>query len=330
MSLRKLDQFLGNRGDLTRVRKFLEKIEKCCGALEQKNNLGDILADPSNYKALLAGVEDELEYAIPMAARLCHEGYTVKSFLVETAITGAKRFDFIYRAVAGWSQFDGCVVFQFEVGEERAPAVINTKRIQHWNQLQNIPAGTLVTIYLKTVQGKRSASQENLAVERFQAVFEVVQSPNGDLSTPVASVLQFNPQAGEKTESKPNKSGPKQQKSAFARTTSLQNFTAIPSGQAPSMSFRVVINKIDTVVHAGNAHLILSHIREYTGKVALYVLRDKKQNVRMDADSIWGADIRNGETVLFEFFGPNPSDDFVKELARKVNKYTQMDKLGTE
>ena len=55
-----------------------------------------------------------------------------------------------------------------------------------------------------------------------------------------------------------------------------------------------------------------------------------KKKVSLDADSIWSAEIRNGETVLFEFFGPQPVPRLLKELARSVNKYTQMDKVANE
>jgi hypothetical protein len=98
----------------------------------------------------------------------------------------------------------------------------------------------------------------------------------------------------------------------------------------PSYSFQVVVNKIDTFIHAGNAHLIMSHLAKYSGQVKMAVLREKKVNVQMDSDSIWSAEIRNGERVVYDFFGPPPSDDFVKELMSKTNKYTQMDKVANE
>ena len=61
----------------------------------------------------------------------------------------------------------------------------------------------------------------------------------------------------------------------------------------------------------------------------MYVLRDKKEKVPLDVDSIWSKEIRNGETVKFEFFGDAPSEEFLKELANIVNAYTQMDKLAS-
>jgi hypothetical protein len=108
----------------------------------------------------------------------------------------------------------------------------------------------------------------------------------------------------------------------FARPTS-----GAPSGPV-SFSFKVLVNKMDTFVHAGNAHLICEHIKGYPGRIVMSVLRAEKKAVSLDSDSIWSAEIRNGETVLYEFYGPVPAEDFVKELAKKTNKYTQMDKLA--
>ena len=62
----------------------------------------------------------------------------------------------------------------------------------------------------------------------------------------------------------------------------------------------------------------------------MFVLRGRKVSVQLDPDSIWGLEIRNGERVVYDFYGPTPTEEFVKELASKTNKYTQMDKVANE
>ena len=102
------------------------------------------------------------------------------------------------------------------------------------------------------------------------------------------------------------------------------------AGGKLSLSFEIVINKMDTFIHAGNAQLIVGHLGKYPGRVEMFVMRGQKFPVQLDPDSIWGVEIRNGERVVYDFYGPKPSDEFVKELAAKTNKYTQMDKVANE
>ncbi len=99
----------------------------------------------------------------------------------------------------------------------------------------------------------------------------------------------------------------------------------------PSFSFKVVVNKGDTLVHAGNADLILELLKTFKGQVQMYVLRtesaEKKVQLQMISDDIWAKGIRNGEVMMFDFFGPTPSKEFLRELAVRVNKYSAMDKI---
>lgn len=99
----------------------------------------------------------------------------------------------------------------------------------------------------------------------------------------------------------------------------------------PSFSFTVVVNKVDSIVHAGNAALILEWLKNYNGGVEMFVLRPESKTGRVllekNPDDIWAREVRNGEKMLFDFFGPVPSQEFLKELSIRVNKYTQMDKI---
>lgn len=328
-----------DRASVAKLRSIVERIEKCCAALERKLNLADVLHDDVNYHAITKTFgQDDLDVGVQLLLKVALEGYETTSFTLHSEIQGQKKTQFIYRFVGAWKQFDTVVAVTYPRGQGRRPVeLINPLKQQHWGALESLPAGTLVTVFLKTAQGKRSQSQERLALDRFKAVFETVQNRAAQLDAQPAPVVQLerkgSPHA--RQTARPSTSTAKRPVSSAKRAplpsirSGFKNH-APTGGTTPVLSFKVVINKMDTFVHAGNAQLILGHLREYQGRVQLFVLRGEKKSVQLDADSIWGAEIRNGETVLFEFFGPNPPDEFVKELAKKVNKYTQMDKLAHE
>lgn len=337
-SLRHLDRCLTNRESLTKLRNLLEKIEKCCIAQERNVNLADLLHDHANVQSLQKAFGDnDFEVGLQYLIRVAMGDHSARSFVINTEISGEKKFDFIFKSVGNWKQFDAVISVQFPEGAPDVHfggfAVINPQKQKDWTLFERIPREALITVYVKTVQGKRSHSQEGLALERYEAVFDVVQNRPAEMEIkPAASItVNANGHANGIGHNGVKKAIPiKRASTTPSIKKSIFNNDATGTNQTPIMSFTVVVNKMDTVVHAGNAHLILSHVQNFAGKVAMFVLRGEKFPVRLDADSIWGAEIRNGETVMFEFFGQKPADDFVKELAKKVNKYTQMDKLVNE
>jgi len=328
-SLRQLDHCIPDREALSQLRAMLDKVEKCCQALDRKLNLADVLGDPKNLGSLrnVFG-KSGYEAGLQMVVRLALGQYEVRSFTLRNAIEGKRKLDFLHRSVGGWKQFDAVVFLQPQApGKDlEAYRLINPAKAAHWQTAQAIPAGTLISVYLKTLNGNRSRSQESLALERFEAVFDLVQS-RADLedSQAPAPVIPMRPQAGSKPVTRPASSAP-----ARPTFSSFRSKASVSTDGPPAASFSVVISKMDTFVHAGNAHLITSHLGDYQGQVKFYVLRGSKQAIQLDADSIWGAEIRNGETVLYEFFGPKPADEFLKELGKRTNKYTQMDKIANE
>jgi hypothetical protein len=334
---------------LTQLRTILDKVEKCCSALDRKLNLAEILEDPANLKSLgeLFG-DDGLMTGIQLILKLALTDYRSGSFITNQDIEGKKRLDFLYHSVGGWKQFDLVVCFLNTTTrfpkkglEFRSIQLVNPRKKEHWQMFEQIPAGTLVTVYLKTAQGKRSFSQEDLAVERFKAIFDIVQSRNDleeELALPTAVIHPSHPHSApvHSAHAHPARAASSSKGTAASKTNSapVQNVfarnkkTAASAGPL-SLSFQVTINKIDTFVHAGNAHLITTHLQNYSGKVEMFVLRGgNKTPLALDPDSIWSAEVRNGETVVYDFYGPKPSDDFVKELGGKTNKYTQMDKMA--
>lgn len=110
------------------------------------------------------------------------------------------------------------------------------------------------------------------------------------------------------------------------------NEKLVGDSENPTFSFTVVVNKGDIIVHAGNADSILKLLKIYDGTVQMFVLRPDFDNDRirleMNSDDIWARAIRNGEKILFNFFGPMPTQEFLRELSIQVNKYTQMDKMA--
>ncbi|MGZ3688834.1 MAG: hypothetical protein ACXVBW_11065, partial [Bdellovibrionota bacterium] len=294
-------------------------------------HLADILRDPKNLSSMARLFGDEgMDVGLQLVAKMALADYSHKSFTIHQAIESERKFDFIFKTVGGWKQFDAVLTFHAKNGPKgHTLTLINPTKRDQWMALQALSAGTLVNVYLFGNSGKRSLAQEQLALDRYKTVFDLVQS-RVDLANEPAPTVQLNPgTSASKPTTKPiHKAAPRPSVNHFPRVNSFSMGAA--AGGKPVMSFQVVINKMDTFVHAGNAHLIVTHVTDYKGRIMMFVLRGEKKAVQIDADSIWGAEIRNGETVLYEFYGPQPDEAFVKELAKKTNKYTQMDKIANE
>lgn len=344
--LKQLDHCLEDRSSLGRMRAVLDKVEKCCVAVEKGMNLGDILSDEANLRSMTnAFGAGGFEVGMQMLLKLAMHGFTVRSMTLTQALDSDRKVDFLHKTFGGWKQFDMLLFFQGKAASrsDQQFCFVNPADRAQWDQVQDLPVGTLVCVYIKTVGAKRSQPQEEVALDRILAAFDLVQNRvdlQGDMApTPVVRLHPPRPQQAQAPKAEP---APAPSPSKAAAPKPLRRASTAPriggvsrsntkySMSEPCMAFQVVINKMDTFVHAGNAHLIVTHIQDYEGQIKMFVLRAEKHPVQLDADSIWGAEIRNGETVLYEFFGPKPADDFVKELAKKTNKYTQMDKLGNE
>jgi hypothetical protein len=342
-SLRFLDPLVRSATDLSRLKAFAEKADKIVTAVGKGMNLGDIFGNPSNLESLAKVVDpNDIEQALTLVCRLALENYRVRTVTVRRPVEGSRKFDFIHRATSGWKQFHCTLLVRRPTPHGVVSDVFNPSSQEVWKNQEALPEGTQVTIALRMTGTGRVAAQEELALDRWEAVFDAVQY-SGDQ-------LERTPMPALEIQSATERPSPSQSKTVtpIRKTTATSSAAPKPAparkptenrwgpsqrgavSGPPILSFKVVINKMDTFVHAGNAHLIITHMRDYAGTVKLYVMRGEKKPVQLDADSIWGAEIRNGETVLFEFFGPQPNEDFVKELGKRVNKYTQMDKVAHE
>ena len=349
--LRLLDSCIRDRDDLQLLKSSIEKIEKICSAVARGAHFADLVTDPEVIKSLRKSFGDsEFSTGLQLLARVALGEYSYRSFTLVRDIDSAKKLEFIYRSLGGWKQFQFVISFQLP---EETVHFIQPQRGADWKELGTLPAGTLVTAYIRTANGKRSAQQEDLALERCALIFDTIQdraatfdaqpaptvareiaaAPVTPAPAPATKASTSKPAAAKNAAPKPAAKVTSISKKTFAktppRTWTRPTGGAAPSGP-PAFTLKVTINKMDTFVHAGNAHLILQHLRDYSGKVVFAVMRGERKNVQLDADSMWGAEIRNGEMVVFDFYGAVPGDDFVKELAKKVNKYTQMDKVANE
>lgn len=341
MGLHHLDHCLHDRDDLTRLSAVLKKVDRCCQAVDGGMNLAEVIRDPKNYQSLVKTFGGyEFDVGLQLLLKLSLHGHTSRSFTVNHSIRGERKIGFIYRTVGAWHQFDAVMTLQIPRPEGGFTVIpINSTNSDHWNELDEIPEGTLVTVYLRTIEGKRRRSQERLACERYQAVLDTVQHESDEMyanQAPIAQIQRREAQAKQPARKpapqQPAQPAPRKKDPVPSKAPSIfeqrRALMSAVGSTTPASTFKVVINKMDTFVHAGNAHLIITHLRDYQGRVDLYVLRGEKKKVQLDADSVWGAEIRNGETVQYEFFGPEPDEDFLKELANKTNKYTQMDKIA--
>lgn len=332
-ALRFLDPVVRTPSDLTRLRGVMERADKIVTAVGKGMNLGDILGDAANVESIARATgADGLEEALMLIARLALDHYRVRTVTVRRPIDGQKKFDFIHRATSGWKQFHATLVVRRQTPNGVVLDIFNPARADCWQDQEAFTEGTQMTIALR-MTGARVNAQEDLALDRWEAVLDAVQDNGEHLERTPMPALEIKsaattPTAVRKTTpARPAATAArKPAASAWGNSTTRHGAVSGP----PVLAFKVVINKMDTFVHAGNAHLIITHMRDYAGTVKLYVMRGAKHPVQLDADSIWGAEIRNGETVLFEFFGPQPAEEFVKELGKRVNKYTQMDKIANE
>lgn len=326
-ALRHLDQCIYDRDSLGVLKRTIDKVEKCCAVVDEGMNIADVVEDAENFRSLmnLFGT-DHFDIGVQLILKASLSEYRSKTFTVKNSIEGEKKINFLYSSLGGWKQFSivlSILLLAEESVEEgaRKMVLVNPQRKDHWSRFKVIPQGSLVSIYIKSTTGDKSISQEDLAIDRIKAIFNVVQIRNNfrdDSPTPAVQVRNGKSEkAGEKS-------------TPIASISRIHSRNGASHSSKLAMSFQVTINKIDTFVHAGNAQLIIRHLLEYSGRVELYVLRGEKQKVQLDADSIWSAEIRNGETVVFDFFGPAPGEEFLKELAVKVNKYTQMDKIANQ
>jgi hypothetical protein len=315
--IRFLAQCLVDPAELPRLKQVIGKIEKCSQAVGQGLNLADLISDSANHASLRTAFGDQYEQGLQLLVRTALHSHSSLSFAVHSGIEGERKLGFIHKSAAGWRAFD--IVLQIQhlaEGGESGILLVNPARSFAAQRCDSIAPGALVTVHLRQKSGRRSRSEERLAAERLWAVFETVQTRVERQSWDTPAVAQEPAPA------------PKARLTQIRASHWDKPEVKVPAGKPTGIT--VVVNKLDTFVHAGNAQLIVTHVRDYPGKVEFFVLRGEKRKVQLDADSIWGAEIRNGETVLFEFFGPKPQDLYVRELARKVNKYTQMDKAAGE
>lgn len=321
LDLSGLDRCIGDLADLRSLIGGLQKIEKCCTGVAKGHNLADILSDAANRDAILSSLEcADLGVAVQILTKVALADYSTRSVTLRKDISGRKKLDFCYRTLGAWNQFDAVLAVQWP-DSEQLPLLLNPKRAAQWKALDTLPAEALCSLYLRGTDQRRQRVQEHLALDRFEALLAMLEEQEEPVQLTPAPVVELRSKTGRTEKAEQARSKP--------RTTTAPRIWG-SSGAAlgnPVASLKIVINKIDTFLHAGNAQLIANHMTSYAGRVRFYVLRDVKKAVSIDTDSIWSAEIRNGESVLFEFFGPKPTSEFLKELAKKVNKYCQMDKV---
>jgi len=327
-TLRFLDPALRDPDALATLAEGLSKMSRVVEAVRGgAHHIADILNDADNRDSLghVFG-EQELPAALELITRLALHGQASKSMTLHQAIEGPQKMGFLDKATAGWKGIRSTIVLSNDEGM----AWINPARPGSWKNLGGIAKGTLLGIHV-SAQSPAAAEQ---ALAQWQALFAELESGTLDSVKPTPAVRGVAGHSASKPASKaparPPKAPPKSAPASAWKRPSFGSGSSVSTAGPPVYSLKVIINKMDTFVHAGNAHLIVTHIRDYAGRIKLFVLRGEKKEVQMDADSLWSAEIRNGETVVYEFFGPMPDDAFIKDLAQKTNKYTQMDKVAGE
>lgn len=314
--LKSLNLGITNIEDIELIHKTTAKILQCKNAIENEVNIGDILQDDDNYEALKELFKSEYHSGIELILKTSLENNHMYSFNIDNEIDGEKKLEYFYRSVGGWKDFN-ITISLYNPKDTEIIRVINPRRRQHWHNLLSITAGTVITLFLAPIRANANQRDINLACERYKAIFDYIQNSTEDWSKSINGRFSKSKQSTNNEKKKDVK--PRAQRTVVEIEDYSNNLVK---------SINFIISKIDTFIHAGNARLIVNHIREYKGIVKMFVLRGEKTPVRLDADTIWAKEIRNGETVVYDFYGKEvPSDSFLKELIIATNKYTQQDKL---
>ncbi|MBN1115332.1 MAG: hypothetical protein JXA66_08330 [Oligoflexia bacterium] len=318
-----LDLCVNSPEDIKSLRPVIERIDRCCEAVKGNMNLADILNDPKNMQSITSILNrNELVAGMLIILNTAMHDYEKFSFNTELGIQGEKKFEAFYRARLIFEKFDSVICIQVPEQYGYSIRLVNPQIRRHWTQLEIIPEGSIVTLYVKTSYGERDKKQEQSAGKVLKVLFETMQhAPSEEELENHNNVIDMK--SYKKTRCVKN--GNSSQTPIFKK---IINGNCIRPDEVPVSSLKVTVNKIDTVVHAGNAHLIIECLKGFDGRVLMFVLRGAKEKVLLNVDSIWAKEIRNGETVLFEFYDVCPDNELLKELAQAVNMYTQMDKIA--
>lgn len=311
-NLRHLSQCLRHREDLEHFQRIFDKIQKCCAAVDRKLNLADILNDSKNQSSLDRLFGDSYDIGLQILLKVSLSEYSSQSFKIKKAIQGTNRLDFLHSSLGSLKQANIVLtILKSDPSAEEPPLLlVNPQRQEHWQNLKEIPSDSLISVFVKA----QSPSVEEEIAQQVREAFS-------------AADREVLPEVPKSTQKAPLQ--PRPMKREVLPSLSRSPKTTAKTGPLAA-TLKVQVSKMDTFIHAGNAQLILKHLQDYSGRAEMFVMRGEKVPVQLDADSIWGAEIRNGEIVLFEFFGEHPGEGYLRELSQKTNKYTQMDKVANE
>ena len=271
---------------------LLAKLKKIREFVGQDYNAADILLAPKNYSQLENFFGADVQNGL-------------KLFL-NYAVADAARIEFNQVKetlqntwMVKFAKSHADVQFTVCVEAEGLFWLGNPSKHENLRSLQKIPSGGLVSLSAFKKNVPRGDLQKLL--EDYRGVFE----EQAFAGTYVAAAPTATAQVLESVE-KPAATG------------------------VQSKKVELTIQKLDTFVHAGNATMIVEHLRKYKGgKMRLFVYREKAVEIDpYNFDALWSAQIKNGEEVAWIFPEKDPDPFFVKELLRCMTCYAQLDKAN--
>lgn len=293
-----------DRGDIQSIIKIAQTLDHLCGLVQgERENLADIIYSKKYFSSISSLFNGNIYLAIKLLCRVCLVDYTKRSISLDRQIDDVS---FLHDIIGKWNLFDMVISF-----EKDDLLLVNPSSGASRGKLDRIEPATSVNVYL--TGRKKSHPREKEALELIVGFFlEGVDT----VCTDGREVL-FSEYIVDKKPAPPPEETP------------MELWRAPPKKERGrlSISLKVLINKIDTFVHAGNADLIVECLSDYEGEAEMFVLRGgNKVPVMLNADDIWAKEIRNSEKVQFDFYGPKPSEGLLNKLYQSVNKYTQLDK----
>src|SRR5436305_234021 len=121
--IRFLGQCLANPADLERLKRAIDKIEKCSHAVAQGMNLADLIGDPANQNALKKVFGEHFSEGIQLLVRTALHDFTSLSFTVHMGIEGERKLGFLHKSAAAWKTFEMVLQVQHQA-DESGPGIL--------------------------------------------------------------------------------------------------------------------------------------------------------------------------------------------------------------
>jgi hypothetical protein len=306
---------LGSRENFNKVVNYAKTVIEVVGEIEGNYNIADVLND------LIEQEKIESNYVSPIVSSLLLDkyGYHAESWNLTHTMTD---FSFVSAEIARWKAVDLVIIyFHPELGVK----VLNPKKQDSFQAVQNLKKNELVTIFSGSIKGAVSDEVKALAIEKCIALLsnEKIKGPSqllkGAIKIKERKIIPRAVIAPKKAEAKTKKPVDKK----VARSAAAQ--AAAPAAQAPApaqegakrMTPFYSIPVSNELFHNGNVEawkkIIESYRTKYPG-TDVYIFYEGERIHDINTLFKWGK-VKHGSVILIAAAGNN-----IKDVA-KLQKY---------